>query len=369
MGGHRVQRTFEKYGIALLCLGYFAGYIPYSMLTKMLTSGLLPGMDGKGYSGFIIQPVIVTATVIGMYSYLSLSGWFRYATQWKLFGLSLPRPRWFTFLAGVCTSGIIITTTLAYTFEGISIVFAMLLMRGGLLVMAPVVDVIAVKRKRKIYWPSWIAACLSFAALFVTLSRKTSTAMSVVAIVDISIYLLSYFLRLFFMSTWAKSKDADEMKRFFCEDQMVANAVLWISLMTTGLIGSAMDPQSIPGQVWRGIVEFPFLGYNWVCICIGLTSFSVGLFGSLIFLDRRENTFTVPANRVSSVLSGVIATYLLAIFFGSKYPGTNELVSVALIIGAIVFLAYHAIVERRRAAACVAPVLASGVKAVVGGTR
>ena len=35
---------------------------------------------------------------------------------------------------------IIVTTTLAYTFEGVSIVFMMLLMRGGVLGIAPVVD-------------------------------------------------------------------------------------------------------------------------------------------------------------------------------------------------------------------------------------
>ncbi|MBI2346659.1 MAG: hypothetical protein HYV03_07260 [Deltaproteobacteria bacterium] len=344
---NKVVSKVAAYGIAAFCVGYFASYVPYSMLTKMLTSGILPGMDGKGYSGFVIQPLVVTASTFAFYLFLTAAGWWRYATRWNCFGWSLPRPRWFTFLAGICTSGIIITTTLAYSFEGISIVFAMLLMRGGVLALAPIVDLIAVKRKRKIYWPSWVAATLSFGALFVSISSRTSLAMTVVATVDIVLYLACYFLRLYFMSSWAKSRDLDEMKRFFTEDQMTANAVVWVGVMATALFGATASPQSIPGELWRGLVEFPFLGHNLAAIGIGIGSCGAGIFGSLIFLDRRENTFTVPANRVSSVIAGVIATYCLAFFFGSKYPGANELIGVALIVLAIIFLAYRTLVEKR----------------------
>ncbi|MBI4365402.1 MAG: hypothetical protein HY543_01135, partial [Deltaproteobacteria bacterium] len=77
----RLRKRFAVYGIAALCFGYFIGYIPYSMLTKMLTSGLLPGMNGQGYSGFIIQPVVAAATALAMFAYLYFSGWYRYATQ------------------------------------------------------------------------------------------------------------------------------------------------------------------------------------------------------------------------------------------------------------------------------------------------
>ena len=43
-------------------------------------------------------------------------------------------------ISGVATAVIIGTTTLNYTFVGISILFALLLMRGGVLILAPVVD-------------------------------------------------------------------------------------------------------------------------------------------------------------------------------------------------------------------------------------
>jgi hypothetical protein len=64
-------------------------------------------------------------------------------------------------LSGVCASGIIATTTLAYTFKA-TIVFVMLLMRGGALVLAPIMDVIT---GRKIRWFSTVALILSLASL------------------------------------------------------------------------------------------------------------------------------------------------------------------------------------------------------------
>lgn len=343
-----LKKKWAGFGIAALCFGYFASYVPYAMMTKMLTDGLFSGMDGGGFSGFTILPVSVFASFVAMYVFLSLSGWWRFAQHKSIFGFSIPFPRAITFLSGVCTAGVIMTTTLAYTFGGISIVFAMLLMRGGVLAIAPLIDLIAVKRKRKIYWPSWVAAGLSFGALLTAFFGKSSTAMTFVAAVDIVFYLGSYFLRLFIMSNHAKSNCLDEKKAYFTEEQMVANPVLLGALLIVGLYGSSMDAGSMSAQIWAGFTEFPQSGYFWHCFWIGIFSYGNGMFGSLIFLDRRENTFTVPANRVSSIISGVVATILLAVFFGQKYPGNDQIIGVALILGAIFFLAYRQVVEKRK---------------------
>ena len=338
---------YDRYGIAALCFGYFAAYIPYSMLTKMQTRGLLSGMEGNGVSGYIIQPVMVVASLIFMMTFITAKGWWKYATHSTVFGISFPRPQWFTLVSGVCTAGQIITTTLAYTFEGVSIVFAMLLMRGGVLIMAPIIDTIAVGRKRRIYWPSWVAAGLSLGALLAAFVGKASTAITIVCALDIALYLFVYFFRLYFMSNKAKSDDEDEKIRYFTEEQTVANPILLIVLFGIGLAGSRMDPQSMPGQVWLGFTEFPFTDIAWIAFITGLLSAATGLFGGLIYLDKRENTFTVPANRVSSILAGVVATYMLGIFYGLPYPSVNQLVGVGLVVFAIVFLTYRNVVEKR----------------------
>ncbi len=344
----KLRDRLAVFGIAALCFGYFAAYIPYSMMTKMITKGMFAGQEGHGISGFELQPVAVLGTFLAMYAFLTLSGWWKYTTHSKILGFSIPRPRWYTLISGICTSGVIVTTTLAYTFKGVSIVFAMLLMRGGVLAMAPVVDMIAVKRKRKIYWPSWVAAGLSFAALLISFGGDSGTAMTTVAAVDVVLYLTSYFMRLYFMSNRAKSHDVDEKKGYFAEEQLVANPLLLLVVLATGFVGSTMSPESIPGQVWHGMTVFPTQGYFWQAFLIGVFSYGTGLFGSLIFLDRRENTFTVPANRVSSVLSGVVATYLLSFYYGQKLPDAHEMAGVGLIIFSIIFLAYRSAMEKRQ---------------------
>lgn len=346
----KLSATFASLGIAALCFGYFASYIPYSMMTKMITEGLFAGMGGQGFNGFVIQPVVVLASSLSMFIFLTAAGWWKYATHSTVLGVSLPRPQWFTLVSGLCTAGQIITTTLAYTFSGISIVFAMLLMRGGVLVMAPVVDLVVRRRKRRIYWPSWVAAGLSLMALFVGFAQKAGIEMSLAAAINIGVYLFVYFFRLFFMSGRAKSDDADERKRYFTEEQMVANVVLFAALFVIGFLGRGGAPESMAAQFWQGFVWYPFQGFFVVTFLIGVFSYGTGLFGSLIFLDKRENTFTVPANRASSILAGLVASYLLAVFYGKRFPSTYELVGAGLIIGAILFLMMRAMMEKRKAA-------------------
>ncbi len=334
-------------GIAALCFGYFASYVPYSMMTKMITKGLCCGLDGKGLDGFAIQPIAVLGSFVAMYAFITIKGWWKFATHSKIFGISVPRPQWFTFLSGICTAGQIITTTLAYTFGGISIVFAMLLMRGGVLIMAPVVDLLVKKRRRHIYWPSWVGALLSMGALLIATSEKTGYNLTLIAAIDIALYLLGYFFRLFIMSTWAKSTDDDERKRYFVEEQMVANPLLFASLFAVSLFGINAEPTTIAGALWTGFAALPFQGYFLFIFMLGVFSYGTGLFGSLIYLDGRENTFTVPANRASSVLAGVVASYLLAFIYGQRLPSFEELAGAGLIILAIFFLAHRSIVEKR----------------------
>lgn len=363
-----LNKKWAAFGIAALCFGYFASYVPYSMGVKMLTRGLFEGMNGNGFDGFVIQPVAVLGNVVAVAVVLSLLGWWKFATQFKIGSLSLPRPRPVTFLSGICTAGIIITTTLAYTFNGISIVFAMLLMRGGVLALGPIVDTIAVKRKRKVYWPSWVASTLSFGALLVAFSAKASTAITVVAAADIGIYILSYFIRLFIMSNYAKSNNDDERRGFVAEEQLVANLFLFAALGAVAFIGRSMDPATIPGMLYSGFVDYPFQGYFWTTFLLGVFSYGTGIFGCLILLDKRENTFTIPANRCSSIIAGVIATYLLAIFFGQRFPSNHQLFGVALILAAIFFLSYRSIVaaqkKKREARAAAAEALGEPVTEV-----
>ena len=144
--------------------GYFACYVPYSALTKALSSGLLSRHDAgqsrvRALAGH--QPGLAARNVRLHHGHGLVEATLGAA---RSSGRSLPFPGVWTFLSGICTAGIIATTTLAYTFSGVSIVFMMLLMRGGVLVIAPLVDFAS---RRKVRGFSWLALALSLSALFV----------------------------------------------------------------------------------------------------------------------------------------------------------------------------------------------------------
>ncbi|MFO0567069.1 MAG: hypothetical protein U0263_15480 [Polyangiaceae bacterium] len=312
--------------------GYFACYVPYSALTKALSDGLLPGMR-KGISGFELLPVANLASLVGMFVFLSAMGWWRFAGRRKVFGVELPLPGLWTFLSGICTAVIIATTTLAYTFEGVSIVFMMLLMRGGVLCIAPIVDFVS---RRPVRWFSWLALALSMGALLVAFfgGSKSSLAMTFIASLDVIFYLLGYFVRLRFMSRIAKSDDPNVTKRYFVEEQMSATPLVVLVLGICALIGEGR----ILLDIRHGFTSYWSSGYAGVTLLVGVLSQGTGIFGGLILLDRRENSFCVPVNRASSVLAGLLASLGLALFVGLRMPGRAELFGATLVVLAIVAL-------------------------------
>lgn len=326
--------------------GYFLCYAPYSALTKALSDGAIEGMTRK-ISGFELLPITGLASLAGMLLFLGISGWWRYASRVQLFGLSIPAPTRWTFLSGLCSSTIIATTTLAYTFTGASIVFMMLLMRGGVLVIAPVVDALS---GRRVQWFSWAALGLSLGAGVVAFLEKTDDIrITVIAGIDVAAYLGAYFIRLRFMSRLAKSAVPGANIRFFVEEHLVATPMMLLGLGVCALLGEASDTTSLLGQVAAGFTTFFDEPVVWQGIVIGLFSEGTGVFGGLILLDKRENTFSVPVNRSSSILAGVVASYALTLWLGHPPPSLFQLAGAGLIIGAILFLTVPQALARARA--------------------
>ena len=322
--------------------GYFACYAPYSALTKAVTEGGLPGQL-RAVSGFELLPLTVLASMVAMMAFLWLSGWWRAAGRRRLFGLDVPVPSRWTFLSGLCSATIIGTTTLAYTFSGTSIVFMMLLLRGGVLALAPAVDALT---GRRVQWFSWVALALSLGALVVAFAEKSGFHMTLLAGVDVLAYLLAYFIRLRFMSRLAKSADAGANRRFFVEEHIVSSPALLLFLGIGALIGG----DGMLGELRRGFTElWATSGVVWEAILIGVLSEGTGVFGGLILLDKRENTFCVPVNRSSSILAGVAASLGLSALRGDPVPSGFELVGAGMIIGAIVFLTVPPMIAKRRA--------------------
>ncbi len=325
-----------RWGIWLFAFGYFAAYVPYSVLSKMATDGLLPGMTrGHGLHPLAIQAMMTVGSVITAYAFITAMGWWKYATRGPW---GLPRPQWFTLVSGLCASVQIITTTLAYTFKGVTIALVMLFLRGGVLVIAPIVDLL--HKKRKVHWTSWLASGLSLAALVITVADSfgAGDGLPGLLILNIAAYLTVYFFRLLFMSGRAKSSDPDLNKRFFVEEQMVAAPGLLILLVIFGLVGFQLGPDAVLHRIWDGFTLVPKTDFVWWLLLAGTLSTGTGIFGTLIFLDQRETTYTVPINRASSILAGLLATLWLHEAYAQKSIKSLELVGAGLIIIAIIVL-------------------------------
>jgi len=312
--------------------GYFATYVPYSALTKALSEGAMPGMSGR-VDGFVLLPATGIACLVGSMTFLLATGWWQTASRVTVLGQSFPRPTRWSALSGLCASAIMVTTTLAYTFEGTSIVLMMLLMRGIVLGLAPVVDLIS---RRPVRGRAWVALGLSFAALVVAFRARGSLTLSAPAILCLALYGSAYFVRLRVMSRAAKTEDGGDNRRFFVEEQLVSAPAVLTVLCLWALIDTG--PQGV--SLRQGFGDFLLGPMGAVAFLAGLCSQGTGIFGSLVLLDKRENTFCIPVNRASSVLAGVAASGLLAALLPMmRLPATGELLGAALMIGALVVLA------------------------------
>lgn len=326
-------------GIWALAFGYFICYWPYSALTKALSVGLLPGMT-MGISSFQLLPLTSMGAVVGMIFFLTALGWWKHAGRKRILGIEILWPSKWTFFSGICCSLIIITTTLAYTFNGVSIVFIMLLMRGGVLIIAPIVDYFS---KRKVRWFSWAGLILSMLSLLVAFSEQGGYNITFACAFNLFVYLLSYFVRLRFMSKVAKSDDENSNLRYFVEEQIIASPLMVIGLFVLAIIDFGPGMHDIKS----GFTTIFSTGHAFYIFLLGLLSSGTGFFGGLILLDKSENTYCVPVNRSSSIMAGIFASYTLMYLFGQKPPSVNNLIGASLIILAIVFLTLPLLMKKK----------------------
>ena len=313
-----------------LGLGYFLFYAPYSGLTKALSTGLL-SVDRRPVSGTVLLPIIAITTLAGMLGFITAMKWWNFAGRREIAGVIVPFPRWATFGSGVCLAIIMGTTTLAFTFGGLSIVLVLVLLRGGILIIGPLVDAIA---KRRVRWFSWAALLISLTAVMIALADATSYQLTLLAVVDVIAYLSAYFFKLRFMSRLAKCDDRSTTLRYFVEEQMVAAPLLVLVVATLAVIdaGSLMHGFRVglstfllsSGAIWAAAAGLCYAG---LCICT-----------TMIFLDRRENTFCIPMHCGSSMLAGFSATAYLSYVVGQGSLSTTQAASGILILVALGFL-------------------------------
>lgn len=317
-----------------LAIGYFVWYTPYAALTKALSSGLLPGMD-KQVGGFVLLPAAALGTLVGASVFLLATGWWRYIGTRAVFGAARRFPSLTMIIAGFFMALVIATTTLNYTFAGVSILFMLLMMRAGVLILSPIVDTV---RRRKVRIYSWAALTFSLLAVAAALADVNKYVLTIGAVLSLAVYFAGYIGRFQIMSRVAKVGDLRTDRRYFAEE--AACSAVWQVVLCAAIALAGLGP--ISAAVREGFTTFLLTPAVLPAFGIGLLYSALYVYGTLIYLDPREYTWCVPANRCASLLSGLVASFGLTALTGVVAPGTGQLIATGFVAMAILSLSYPA---------------------------
>ena len=335
------MNALSRMPLWLVSLLYMASYVPYITITRWLATSPAEQLQ-RPLTGLEILPASLILSALWTYLFVWRAGWWRAAHSTRVVGLQWPRPTRWTALSGVGTALILFTVPLSFTFEGVSIPFMQLLMRGDLLLIAPLVDLLG---RRKVRWYSWVALLLVAVAMLVTVGERRGFQLPLLAWLTLALYTVGYFVRLWVMTRIAKTGTSESIKMYFVEEKLVGIplAVLLLALLSSvgdGAAGSQLSFGFV--QVWAS----PELA---AITALSVLLFVVSVFSVVILLDKRENSFCVPMERSASILAGVIATFVLSLFFGRKAPTSAELLGAALLVAAITLLSFGPSIDARRA--------------------
>src|ERR1700712_3384458 len=318
----------------LVSVLYMLSYVPYIVITRTLATTPAAELQ-RPLTGLEILPASLILSGIWTCLFVWRAGWWKAAHTKQLFNSArwqLPVPTRWTALSGFGTALILFTVPLSFTFEGVSIPFMQLLMRGDLLIIAPLVDVLG---RRKVRWYSWLSLVLVAIGMIVTVGERRGFQLPVLAWITLVLYTFGYFVRLWVMTRIAKTGTSESIQMYFVEEKLVGIplAVLFLALLPSfgeGKAGAQLGFGFV--QVWSS-AQLPAIAL------LSVLLFIVSIFSVVILLDKRENSFCVPMERSASILAGVISSFLLAIFFGRKAPTAAEMLGALLLLAAITLLA------------------------------
>jgi hypothetical protein len=309
---------------------YFLSYIPNILLVKYTTSFVHPAL-GRPLTGLETLPSTLMLNLVLTYLFIWLSGWYRHAHNIQLAGHTVPVPTRYTFISGLGTALVLFTVPLSFTFTDVSIPFVQLLMRGDILIIAPVVDAIFGRRVR---WWSWTALVMVGFALFLVIQQRGGLHLPPLAIATVVLYAIGYFTRLAVMTRVSKNGDPNSVKRYFVEEKLIALPISIVALALLSLSGLGAQAGQLSWgflSVWNDPVFWPLLG-------VSVTLTIVSVFAAIILLDPRENSYCVPLERSSSLLAGLVAAYLLHWGWGLPAPTTMEVIGAGVLMLAITLL-------------------------------
>ena len=340
-----------------LCAGYFGFYVITGLSVKYFQSTRVgfPGMNGMEYLIYSTASSTLLATFVAV-----ALGWFRMDSVRRIhiLGLSIPSELLYIIPSGVCTAVVIPTTTLLYSFQTISVMVAMVLMRGAVIIIGRAVDAIQIRQgilQKKVFAEENWAVLFALLAVSVKIlnggepgKANPFTSLAVVSI--FTSYILAYSLRIYIMNYYKNTRPSgprrDNNKGFFTAEQLSSTLTIWITALVLIWLSRRLNwTNVIFDQLNRSVVQ-PHQSWMWAMV-FGASFGVVAFFSVFIFMFKgRTATFAGLVNRLTSLIAGTTSTLLFALLFGGRFPELIDWISLIFILIAVAFLT---IAEKKRA--------------------
>ena len=277
---------------------YIACYAVYAYTTKR-----------AGSSG---APFMVAAICCGV----GLVGWLAVVLAQVRRGAWAPlRVTRATLAAGLCSVLILISSTASYAIPAVSLVLPLLLNKGGVLAMAPLLD----RRRGAVVTPrAWCVLGLAVCGMAcgIVPGLLTARAPTLLALALSAAYLLGYVGKLSVIG-------GQKGNAPFLREEMSVTTVA--ALPVALLLGVLLSPAP-------AIALAASLSNGWVYVA-GLASQGCGYFGGMLLMRQAPHSLCVPLNRAASVLAGLLASCALG-----RWPSRWEIfgalvMTIALAVG------------------------------------
>lgn len=337
------------------CLGYFICYIITGVAVKYFTSNTSMFLPHVREMEYLIYSTIGGSTICLLV--VILWRWYKIKSHSYIAVGKLKFPAEIIYIipSGICTAVVIPTTTLMYLLP-ISVMIAMVIMRGSVIIISRLVDAIQIKQgilKKKIYWEEEVAVIFAVVAICLDIFYGSKIAdgfefvHSVAAMSILGSYIIAYSIRIYIMNyyrnTRGKSVPQDN-KGFFAIEQIVSATTM---LLTGFILFKLINTDFVPIVQFQEALNAPTK--YWPKEIIAGLAYGVGAFFSvfLFMFKGRTATFSGLVNRLTSLVAGTIATLLFWIIFNGKSPSAKDWLSLIFIFIAVIFLTKA---EKKRAA-------------------
>ena len=339
-----------------LCGGYFIFYTITGLTVKYFIGSQSAGLVGMPGLQFLVYSTL-GGTGIAL-SVVLVRKWYRMESEkrWSFIGLNLPWEARYIIPSGVCTAVIIPTTTLMYSLP-ISVLVAMTIMRGSVILISRAVDAIQIRQgilTKKVYWQENVGVLFAMGAVGAKGGSSFDFVSHPAALAIFWSYIAAYAMRIYIMNFFKNTRPKGAKtnnKAFYAIEQIAASTTLFVILLLVVTVPHALGWNIDQFEMPRlALVDPPPM---WAWAILAGTAFGiVSFFSVFIFMYKgRTATFAGLVNRLTSLLAGTAATLLFALLFSGRWPVRKDWIALAFIIVAVGFLAKA---EKRRAAELVA---------------